>query len=150
MEVLITFALLIWVTKSLVQLNPQFVDLSTGRISRTRFIPIEKLGFPYCNCNLYINSKQKKNPSCALQATEEKMATVPGQLIWEIVKKNNSFLVKEFGNNTQSVQFSRESNNLYNLNSFKYSGMSPFFLLLKFWWGFWIFYNGYLKKINLF
>ncbi|XP_004510339.1 large ribosomal subunit protein eL28y-like [Cicer arietinum] len=52
------------------------------------------------------------------------MATVPGQLIWEIVKKNNSFLVKEFGNNTQSVQFSRESNNLYNLNSFKYSGLA--------------------------
>ena len=52
------------------------------------------------------------------------MATVPGPLIWEIVKKNNSFLVKEFGNNTQSVQFSRESNNLYNLNSYKFSGLA--------------------------
>ena len=52
------------------------------------------------------------------------MATVPGQLIWEIVKRNNSFLVKEFGNNTQSVQFSRESNNLYNLNSYKFSGLA--------------------------
>ncbi|KAJ7951663.1 60S ribosomal L28-like protein [Quillaja saponaria] len=52
------------------------------------------------------------------------MATVPGQLIWEIVKKNNSFLVKEFGNGTQSVQFSRESNNLYNLNSYKHSGLA--------------------------
>ncbi|XP_061352717.1 large ribosomal subunit protein eL28y-like [Gastrolobium bilobum] len=52
------------------------------------------------------------------------MAAVPGQLIWEIVKKNNSFLVKEFGNGTQSVQFSREANNLYNLNSFKYSGLA--------------------------
>lgn len=50
------------------------------------------------------------------------MATVPGQLIWEIVKKNNSFLVKEFGNGTQSVVFSKESNNLYNLNSYKHSG----------------------------
>ncbi|CAL0324092.1 unnamed protein product [Lupinus luteus] len=52
------------------------------------------------------------------------MATVPGQLIWEIVKKNNSFLVKEFGRGTQSVEFSRESNNLYNLNSYKFSGLA--------------------------
>ena len=52
------------------------------------------------------------------------MATVPGQLIWEIVKRNNSFLVKQFGNGTASVQFSRESNNLYNLNSYKYSGFA--------------------------
>ncbi|CAK8579264.1 unnamed protein product [Lathyrus sativus] len=52
------------------------------------------------------------------------MTTVPGLLVWEIVKMNNSFLVKEFGNNTQSVQFSREPNNLYNLNSFKYSGLA--------------------------
>ncbi|CAL0332414.1 unnamed protein product [Lupinus luteus] len=52
------------------------------------------------------------------------MGTVPGQLIWEIVKKNNSFLVKEFGRGTQSVEFSRESNNLYNLNSFKFSGLA--------------------------
>ncbi|KAI4329176.1 hypothetical protein L6164_021468 [Bauhinia variegata] len=55
---------------------------------------------------------------------KEKMATVPGQLIWEIVKRNNSFLVKEFGNGTASVQFSKESNNLYNLNTFKYSGLA--------------------------
>ncbi|XP_057982574.1 large ribosomal subunit protein eL28y-like [Malania oleifera] len=52
------------------------------------------------------------------------MATVPGALIWEIVKKNNSFLVKEFGNGTSRVQFSKESNNLYNLNSYKYSGLA--------------------------
>ncbi|KAG6665169.1 60S ribosomal protein L28-2-like isoform X2 [Carya illinoinensis] len=52
------------------------------------------------------------------------MATVPGQLIWEMVKKNNSFLVKEFGNGTASVQFSKESNNLYNLNSYKHSGLA--------------------------
>ena len=51
-----------------------------------------------------------------------KMTTVPGQLIWEIVKRNNSFLVKEFGRGNASVQFSKESNNLYNLNSFKHSG----------------------------
>lgn len=50
------------------------------------------------------------------------MATVPGQLIWEIVKKNNSFLVKEFGNGTASVKFSKEPNNLCNIHSFKHSG----------------------------
>lgn len=50
------------------------------------------------------------------------MATVPGDLIWEIVKKNNAFLVKQFGNSTAKVQFSKEKNNLYNLNSFKHSG----------------------------
>uniref|UniRef100_A0A7C8Z072 Ribosomal eL28/Mak16 domain-containing protein n=1 Tax=Opuntia streptacantha TaxID=393608 RepID=A0A7C8Z072_OPUST len=52
------------------------------------------------------------------------MATVPGALIWEIVKKNNSFLVKEFGNGTAKVQFSKESNNLYNAHSYKYSGLA--------------------------
>ncbi|KAL0397008.1 UNVERIFIED_CONTAM: 60S ribosomal protein L28-1 [Sesamum calycinum] len=52
------------------------------------------------------------------------MATVPGQLIWEIVKKNNSFLVKEFGNGTASVKFSKEPNNLYNVHSFKHSGLA--------------------------
>ncbi|XP_022729916.1 60S ribosomal protein L28-2-like isoform X3 [Durio zibethinus] len=52
------------------------------------------------------------------------MATVPGQLIWEIVKKNNCFLVKEFGRGNASVQFSKESNNLYNLNSYKHSGLA--------------------------
>ncbi|OMO67341.1 hypothetical protein CCACVL1_20594 [Corchorus capsularis] len=54
----------------------------------------------------------------------KKMATVPGQLIWEIVKKNNCFLVKEFGNGTAGVQFSKESNNLCNLNSYKHSGLA--------------------------
>lgn len=57
------------------------------------------------------------------------MATVPGQLIWEIVKKNNSFLVKEFGRGTASVQFSKEPNNLYNLNSYKHSGTLVFFVI---------------------
>lgn len=52
------------------------------------------------------------------------MATVPGQLVWEIVKKNNSFLVKEFGNGTAGVTFSKEPNNLYNLHSYKHSGWS--------------------------
>ncbi|KAL5757630.1 hypothetical protein ACOSP7_020241 [Xanthoceras sorbifolium] len=52
------------------------------------------------------------------------MTTVPGSLIWEIVKKNNSFLVKQFGRGTAALQFSKESNNLYNLNSFKHSGLA--------------------------
>ncbi|KAL5202091.1 hypothetical protein ABZP36_013043 [Zizania latifolia] len=40
------------------------------------------------------------------------MATVPEPLIWEIVKKNNSFLMKQFGNGNAKVQFSKEPNNL--------------------------------------
>ncbi|CAM8899133.1 unnamed protein product [Rhodiola kirilowii] len=52
------------------------------------------------------------------------MTTVPGPLIWEIVKKNNSFLVKEFGNGNASIQFSKEPNNLCNLNSYKHSGLA--------------------------
>ncbi|CAL9097315.1 unnamed protein product [Musa acuminata var. zebrina] len=52
------------------------------------------------------------------------MATVPGSLIWEIVKKNNAFLVKQFGNDTAMVQFSKEPNNLYNVNSYKHSGLA--------------------------
>lgn len=60
------------------------------------------------------------------------MATVPGQLIWEIVKKNNSFLVKQFGRGSAGLQFSKESNNLYNLNSYKHSGthLTPFYLFI--------------------
>ncbi|KAL9244582.1 hypothetical protein vseg_018348 [Gypsophila vaccaria] len=52
------------------------------------------------------------------------MATVPGSLVWEIVKKNNSFLVKEFGNGSAKIQFSKEPNNLYNVHSYKYSGLA--------------------------
>ncbi|CAL2245181.1 unnamed protein product [Prunus armeniaca] len=52
------------------------------------------------------------------------MATVPGQLIWEIVKKNNSFLVKEFGRSHAGVRFSKEPNNLLNLNTYKHSGLA--------------------------
>ncbi|KAI4325330.1 hypothetical protein MLD38_030741 [Melastoma candidum] len=52
------------------------------------------------------------------------MATVPGQLIWEIVKSNNCFLVKEFGRGNAGVRFSKEPNNLYNLNTFKHSGLA--------------------------
>ncbi|KAL6224133.1 hypothetical protein ACLB2K_002989 [Fragaria x ananassa] len=52
------------------------------------------------------------------------MATVPGQLIWEIVKKNNSFLVKQFGRSHAGVRFSKEPNNLCNLHSYKHSGLA--------------------------
>ncbi|XP_021890298.1 60S ribosomal protein L28-2-like [Carica papaya] len=52
------------------------------------------------------------------------MATLPGPLIWEMVKKNNSFLVKQFGRGTAGLQFSKEGNNLYNLNSYKHSGLA--------------------------
>ncbi|KAI4330663.1 hypothetical protein MLD38_028929 [Melastoma candidum] len=74
-----------------------------------------------------------KNPSDSLFSSflppptgldSEEMALVPGQLVWEIVKKNNCFLVKEFGRGTAGVQFSKEPNNLYNLNSYKHSGLA--------------------------
>ncbi|XP_026451844.1 60S ribosomal protein L28-2-like [Papaver somniferum] len=45
------------------------------------------------------------------------MTTVPGSLIWEIVKRNNAFLVKEFGNGNQMVQFSKALNNLWLANA---------------------------------
>ncbi|KAG9139790.1 hypothetical protein Leryth_025187 [Lithospermum erythrorhizon] len=52
------------------------------------------------------------------------MATVPGQLIWEIVKKSNCFYVKEFGNGTSKTIFSKEPNNLFNLHSYEHSGLA--------------------------
>ncbi|KAL2623661.1 hypothetical protein R1flu_003866 [Riccia fluitans] len=39
-----------------------------------------------------------------------------------LIKKKNSFLVKPNGNSNRSVRFSSEKNNLYNKNSFKFSG----------------------------
>jgi large subunit ribosomal protein L28e len=52
------------------------------------------------------------------------MAPVPGQLVWEIVRNNNCFLVKQFGRGNAKVQFSKEPNNLYNIHSYKYSGLA--------------------------
>ncbi|MQM16003.1 hypothetical protein Taro_048959 [Colocasia esculenta] len=52
------------------------------------------------------------------------MASIPGDLIWEIVKRNNAFLVKEFGNGTAMVQFRKKKNNLYNVNSIKHSRLA--------------------------
>ncbi|KAJ1285039.1 hypothetical protein BS78_03G250200 [Paspalum vaginatum] len=52
------------------------------------------------------------------------MATVPDSLIWDIVRKNNSFLIKQFGNGNAKVQFSKEPNNLYNVHSYKHSGLA--------------------------
>eukprot|EP00013_Stygamoeba_regulata_P027686 CAMPEP_0177657230 /NCGR_PEP_ID=MMETSP0447-20121125/16065_1 /TAXON_ID=0 /ORGANISM="Stygamoeba regulata, Strain BSH-02190019" /LENGTH=137 /DNA_ID=CAMNT_0019161553 /DNA_START=49 /DNA_END=462 /DNA_ORIENTATION=+ len=40
-------------------------------------------------------------------------------LVWQIVRNNNSFLVKRNG-----IQLSREKNNLRNVNSYKYSGLA--------------------------
>ena len=52
------------------------------------------------------------------------MATIPDSLVWELVKKNNSFLVKQFGNSNAKVQFTKEPNNLYNVHSYKHSGLA--------------------------
>ncbi|KAF7726700.1 hypothetical protein EC973_008474 [Apophysomyces ossiformis] len=40
-------------------------------------------------------------------------------LVWELIKNNNSYLVKKNG-----VQFSAEPNNLTNLHSYKFSGLA--------------------------
>ncbi|KAI5056318.1 hypothetical protein GOP47_0028136 [Adiantum capillus-veneris] len=52
------------------------------------------------------------------------MAGVSPDLLWQLVKKNSKFLVKRNGNSSASLQFSSEPNNLYNLNTFKYSGLA--------------------------
>ncbi|GAB4821414.1 hypothetical protein N2152v2_008460 [Parachlorella kessleri] len=44
------------------------------------------------------------------------------QLVWELVKHNNAFLVK----GVNGTVFSREAGNLYNRNSYKYSGLANF------------------------
>jgi large subunit ribosomal protein L28e len=46
-------------------------------------------------------------------------------LIWQLVKDNNSFLVKR-GRTARlgAVQFSKEPGNLLGVNSFKYSGIA--------------------------
>ncbi|KAI8885142.1 ribosomal protein L28e [Backusella circina FSU 941] len=43
------------------------------------------------------------------------------ELVWAIIKNNNSFLVKR-----QGVQFSSEPSNLMNVNTFKYSGLANY------------------------
>ena len=46
-------------------------------------------------------------------------------LIWQLVKNNNSFLVKRGRTNRSGcVQFSREPGNVMGVNSFKYSGLA--------------------------
>lgn len=46
-------------------------------------------------------------------------------LVWQLIKNNNSFLVKRGRTNRGgAVQFSTESGNLLNVNTFKYSGLA--------------------------
>ena len=54
------------------------------------------------------------------------MVFVPDQLVWECVRKNNSFLRKKNGNTKRSgaVEFSVEKGNLKSLNMLKYSGLA--------------------------
>ena len=46
--------------------------------------------------------------------------TVPSQLVWQLVKNYNCFLHKGLNGS----QFSAERGNLYNVNSYKYSGQN--------------------------
>ncbi|XP_037467138.1 60S ribosomal protein L28-1-like [Triticum dicoccoides] len=52
------------------------------------------------------------------------MTTIPGSLVWELMKKNNCFLIKQFGNNNTKVRFSKEPNNLYNVHTYKFSSLA--------------------------
>jgi len=54
------------------------------------------------------------------------MVHVPDQLVWELVKKQSSFIRKKNGSTkrTGTVQFSVERGNLKSLNMFKYSGLA--------------------------
>lgn len=47
-------------------------------------------------------------------------------LVWLCVKNNNAFLVKRGKKNSRcgATMFSKESGNLLNVNSFKYSGLA--------------------------
>ncbi|KAL9265564.1 Large ribosomal subunit protein eL28y-like protein, partial [Drosera capensis] len=74
-----------------------------------------------------IAAPQNPSSSQVVVIAEEKngeMATVAGPVIWEIVKKNNSFLVKQFANGSARVRFSKEGNNLFNTQSYKHSGFA--------------------------
>ncbi|KAF2323520.1 hypothetical protein GH714_035887 [Hevea brasiliensis] len=93
----------------------------TGNKEEERKPVVEKLKGPVI---AWILSLFKPCLVCCSREGVLAMATVPGQLIWEIVKKNNSFLVKQFGRGSAGIQFSKESNNLYNLNSYKHSGLA--------------------------
>lgn len=54
------------------------------------------------------------------------MVFVPDQLLWEITKKNTSFMKKKNGRTARSgtISFSVEPGNLKNISSAKYSGLS--------------------------
>ena len=54
------------------------------------------------------------------------MVFCPDSLVWEVTKRNNSFLNKKNGKSKRSgaVQFSTEKGNLKSLNQFKYSGIA--------------------------
>jgi large subunit ribosomal protein L28e len=40
----------------------------------------------------------------------------PDSLVREIVRKNNTFLIKQFGNDNGKTQFSKDPNNVYNVH----------------------------------
>ncbi|KAI3850730.1 hypothetical protein MKW98_030790 [Papaver atlanticum] len=105
-------------------------DMKSAALARLRAVhrslKVAKPGVK--NSNRQTSKKSNRSPKLSEQQHKEeeklktnhflnKMTTVPGSLIWEIMKRNNGFLVKEFGNGNQMVQFSKEPNNLYNVNS---------------------------------
>jgi len=54
------------------------------------------------------------------------MVNCADSLVWQLVNNNNSFMVKKNGrtNRSGAVRFSKESGNVKNVSSFKYSGIA--------------------------
>jgi hypothetical protein len=60
-----------------------------------------------------------------LDYSPEELTTMSADLVWQLIKDNNSFLVKR-GRTARlgALQFSKEPGNLMCANSFKYSGIA--------------------------
>merc|ERR1711937_275171 len=54
------------------------------------------------------------------------MVSCPDSLVWEVTKRNHSFLKKKNGKTKRSgtIEFSTEQGNIRSLNKFKYSGIA--------------------------
>ncbi|WJZ84822.1 hypothetical protein VitviT2T_004402 [Vitis vinifera] len=115
LAIYVCLGLLLFLTLCLVS---EKIKLQSTLLKNQTVISLQSYTHPVISGFLiFVNLNAKASAICA-----DQMANVPGPLIWEIVKKNNSFLVKEFGNGTAKVQFSKETNNLCNVHSFKHSG----------------------------
>ena len=75
---------------------------------------------PACHSTIQADSEILPDIALSVMAPKQQVPThtVPSQLVWQLVKNYNSFLHKGLNGS----RFSAEPGNLYNLNSYKYSG----------------------------